>query len=70
MQRELVPEQVKVNPCIRFPPAPTAKHIFKEGGCRRKVGDRKGQMKGGERSHLYFRTCSRMPIARLSETDE
>jgi hypothetical protein len=27
-------------------------------------------MKGGERSHLYFRTCSRMPIARLSETDE
>lgn len=70
MQRELMPEQIKVDPRICFPAPLAAKNGFKEsrGGC--KVRDRKSQMKGCELLQVYFSTRSRMPSARLSETDE
>ena len=70
MQRELMPEQIKVDPRICLPAPLAAKNGFKESRSGRKVGNRKGQMKGCELLQIYFRTRSRIPSARLSETDE
>jgi len=47
MQRELMPEQIKVDPRVCFPAPLTTKNVLKEGRCCCQVGDRKGQMKGG-----------------------
>lgn len=70
MQRELMPEQIKVDPRICFPAPLTAKNVLKKGRSGCKVRDRKSQMKGCELLQVYFSTRSRMPSARLSETDE
>lgn len=70
MQRELMPEQIKVDPGICFSAPLAAKNVFKESRCCCQIGNRKGQMKGCELLQTYFRTRSRMPSARLSDTDE